>query len=84
MKKKAKPEKRSKHGKKGSQCAVIDYTAPTPPLLESQYLDQFPHRKMSLYNSSSTIETPNTQSSPEDNKNVFEMPHRSYGLVTYD
>ena len=37
LKKKARPEKRSKHSREGSCSAFSDYTSPTPPLLESRY-----------------------------------------------
>ena len=42
------------------------------------------HRKRSQHHSSSTIETPNTQSSQEDQENNIKMPCGFYGQVTYD
>ena len=35
----ARPEKRSKQGKESSYFGYSDYAAPSPLLLESQYLD---------------------------------------------
>ena len=64
LKKRARPEKGSKHGKESSHCGSSDYAAPTPPLLESQYLDnlrlldQFPYRKRNQHQSNSTIKIP--------------------------
>ena len=65
LKKRARTEKRSKHGREGSHCRSSDYSAPIPSLLEIRYLDhlrlldQFLHRKRNQYYSCSTIETPN-------------------------
>ena len=85
----ARPEKRSIQGKESGHCESSDYAPPTP-LLKSWYLDhlgqldQFSSRKRNQYHSSSTTETPDTQSSQENHKNVTEIPSRFCGLVTYD
>ena len=82
IKKRVRQEKRSKQGKEGSHCRYSDYTAPSPPLLESQYLDhlrlldQFPLRMCNQYHSSITTENHNTQSSKEDHDTVIEIPQK--------
>ena len=47
-------------------------------------LNQFSNEKGNQYNSISTIETPNTPASQEDNENIIKMPLRFYRQVTYD
>ena len=39
LKKRARPEKRPKHGREGSHCGSSDCAVPCPPLIESRYLN---------------------------------------------
>ena len=83
LKKRARPEKEISH------CRSSDYAVPTPltrkPIFTPiRQLDQFPSRKGSQHHSSSTIETPDTQSSQENHNNVTQISNRFYRPVTYN
>ena len=77
LKKRARQENWPKLFREGSHSGSRDYAALTLPLIESIYLDhlrlleQSPYIKRNQYHSSSTIETPNTQSSQEDQENAM-------------